>query len=301
MNLPKSVTIRDVGPRDGLQNEKQLIAAADKIALIDSLTAAGVSSIEFTSFVSPKWVPQMADAEEVAKGITRRKGVSYQVLVLNPKGFERAQNTQIDGVNLVVAASQTMNEKNMNTTTEAALDYYVPVVAEAKEKGYRLAGYVSTACYCPFEGYVAPEKVVEIARRWDELGVYEIVLADTIGGGNPQQVAAITEAVAKYIPLERIGWHFHDTRGMALANALAAAQVGVSRFDASIGGLGGCPFAPGASGNATTEDLVFMFEEMGVSTGINVDALLECARQAERLVGRPLPGHVKGAKPLKRG
>jgi hydroxymethylglutaryl-CoA lyase len=188
----------------------------------------------------------------------------------------------------------------MNISIQGALDYYVPVIEEAKTLGYRLAGYVSTACGCPYEGYVNPNKIVEIARQFADMGVYEIVLADTIGAGNPKQVAELTELTAKHIPLERIGWHFHDTRGMALSNALAAAQCGVNRFDASIGGLGGCPFAPGASGNAATEDLVFMFEEMGVNTGIEVDAILECARQAERLVGRPLPGHVKGAKPLKK-
>ncbi|HEX2913405.1 MAG TPA: hydroxymethylglutaryl-CoA lyase [Chloroflexia bacterium] len=295
MKLPARAYITEVGPRDGLQNEKELIPASAKVELIEALAATGLPSIEFTSFVSPKWVPQMADAEEVAEKITRRPGTNYQALVLNQKGLERALAAGVNSVALVVAASETLNKKNMNAGVNEALESYRPLLEKCRDAGVEVAGYASTACGCPYEGDVPVEKVMEVARAFLQMGADYIVLADTIGSGHPRQVRELCEAALKFIPVERLGVHFHDTRGMALANSLSALEAGISRFDGSIGGLGGCPFAPGAQGNGSTEDLVFMLEEMGVSTGINVPALVECARLAERLVGRPLPGHIKNA------
>ncbi len=295
MNLPGSARINEVGPRDGLQNEKTLIPASAKIELIEALAAAGLPSIEYTSFVSPKWVPQMADAEEVAAGISRRPGVNYQALVLNQKGLERALAAGVNSVALVVAVSETLNQKNMNASVQEALESYRPMVGQCHAAGVTVSAYASTACGCPYEGDVPAEKVLEVTRLFLEMGADEIVLADTIGSGHPRQVRDLCDRALAIVPADRLGVHFHDTRGMALANSLAALETGVSRFDGSIGGLGGCPFAPGAQGNSATEDLVFMLEEMGVHTGINFPALIECARLAERLVGRPLPGHIKNA------
>lgn len=299
MNLPKTARINEVGPRDGLQNEKQLIPASAKIELIERLAATGLPSIEYTSFVSPKWVPQMADAEHVAAGITRRPGVNYQALVLNGKGLERALAAGVNSVALVVAVSETLNKKNMNATVHEALEAYRPMIGQCHAAGVRVVGYASTACGCPYEGDVPADKVIEVARLFREMGADEVVLADTIGSGHPRQVRELCDKALEIIPTERLGVHFHDTRGMALANSLAALEAGVSFFDSSIGGLGGCPFAPGAQGNGATEDLAFMLEEMGVSTGIDLTALIDCARFAEELVGRPLPGHIKSVKDLR--
>ncbi len=298
MSLPKTARINEVGPRDGLQNEKQMIPASAKIELIEALTAAGLKSIEYTSFVSPKWVPQMADAEEVAAGIQRQPGVNYQALVLNQRGLERALAAGVNSVGLVVAASETLNKKNMNAGVQEALDNYRPMLAQCHAAGVIVSGYVSTVCGCPYEGVVPAEKVLAVTKSFLAMGADDIVLADTIGSGHPRQVRELCEMTLELVPAERLGVHFHDTRGMALANSLAALEAGISRFDGSIGGLGGCPFAPGAQGNGATEDLVFMLEEMGVATGIDITALIECARLAERLVGRPLPGHIKGVKKL---
>ncbi len=299
MNLPSQAYITEVGPRDGLQNEKELIPAQAKIELIERLAATGLSSIEYTSFVSPRWVPQMADAEAVAAGINRRPGTNYQALVLNRQGLERALAAGVNSVALVVAVSETLNRKNMNAGVAEALENYRPLVAECRAAGVAVAGYASTACGCPYEGEVPLAHVLAVVQSWAEMGVESIVLADTIGSGHPRQVRELCEAALEIVPAAKLGVHFHDTRGMALANSLAALESGISRFDGSVGGLGGCPFAPGAQGNSATEDLVFMLEEMGVSTGIDLDALIECAKLAERLVGRPLPGHVKSVKQLR--
>ena len=299
MNVPTTARITEVGPRDGLQNEKVLIPTEAKIELIERLAAAGLPSIEYTSFVSPKWVPQMADAEAVARAISRRPGVNYQALVLNAKGLERALAAGVNTVALVVAVSETLNRKNMNAGVAEALTAYEPLVEQAHAAGVTIAGYASTAWGCPYEGHVSAEAVIAVARRFVAMGADEIVLADTIGSGHPRQVRDLCEETLVVVPASRLGVHFHDTRGMALANSLAALEAGISRFDSSVGGLGGCPFAPGAQGNSTTEDLVFMLEEMGVQTGIDLDALIETARFAEQLVGRTLPGHVKSVKQLR--
>ncbi len=296
MNLPKTAKIHEVGPRDGLQNEKSQISTADKVALVDALSAAGLKSIEFGSFVSPRWVPQMADSDQVGVQIRRVAGVSYQGLIMNQQGYARAMATRVDSVNVVCAASETLNLKNMNAGVEVALENYRPVIARALQDGVAVTAYVSTAFGCPFEGDVPFANVLKVSQRFLEMGAGEIILSDTIGSAQPRQVRELLALHLEHIPLEKIGVHFHDTRGLALANTLAALESGVSRFDGSVGGMGGCPFAPGAQGNATTEDMVFMLEEMGVSTGVDVLALIEVARTVEKLLGRPLPGHLKNAK-----
>jgi hydroxymethylglutaryl-CoA lyase len=296
MNLPKRVIITDVGPRDGLQNEKVNIPTEAKIRLIEGLAAAGLPSIEVTSFVSPKWVPQMADADEVTAKLNYRQGTEYIGLLFNMKGYERARTAGLRTIGIAIAASDTLNRKNMNQGTEEAFESVRPVIEKARVDGVRVRGAVATALGCPYEGQVAPEQVVWCVKKFLELGVDEIGLADTIGAGNPYQLQRLLDKVLGIVPAEKLNVHFHDTRGMGLALALAAAQMGVFRFDGSIAGLGGCPFAPGASGNVASEDLAYMFSEMGVETGINIDLMLEVAREAEKLVGRPLPGHVKGAK-----
>lgn len=296
MNLPKKVIITDVGPRDGLQNEKINIPAAAKIKLIEGLSAVGLPSIEIGSFVSPKMVPQMADTDEVAVNFKRHEGTEYIGLLFNEKGYERARVANINVIGIAIAASDTLNRKNMNQGTAEAFESVRPLIAQAKADGVKVRGAVATALGCPYQGIVAPEDVVQCVERFLDMGVDEIGLADTIGAGNPYQLQALLEKVLKIVPVERLGMHFHDTRGMGLALALTAAQMGVFRFDGSLAGLGGCPFAPGASGNVASEDLAYMFSEMGVETGINLDAMFEVAREAEKLIGRPLPGHVKGAK-----
>jgi hydroxymethylglutaryl-CoA lyase len=297
MNLPKTAKIHEVGPRDGLQNEKTAVITADKVALVNGLAAAGLKSIEFGSFVSPKWVPQMATSDEVGAQIVRIPGVSYQGLVLNEKGYERALAAKVDSVNVVCGVSETFNRKNMNAGVEEALENYRPLLARVRQDGIPLTAYVSTAFGCPFEGAVPFANVLKVSLKFLELGANEVILSDTIGSAHPRQVRELIELhLENGIRLEQLGVHFHDTRGLALANVLAALESGVSRFDSSVGGMGGCPFAPGAQGNATTEDMVFMLEEMGVSTGVDVSALIEVARFAEKLVGRPLPGHLKNAQ-----
>jgi len=296
MKLPEKVIITEVGPRDGLQNEKGQLPTAAKIKLIEGMAAAGLSSIEFGSFVSPKMVSQMADTDEIAKTIKRREGTEYIALLFNLKGYERARAGGVKAIGLAIAASDALNRKNMNQGTAEAFENVEPLVRQAKADGLRVRGGVATALGCPYQGRVSPEQVLECVKRFLDMGVDEIGLADTIGAGNPYQLQVLLEKVLKIVPVEKLGMHLHDTRGMGLALALTAAQMGVFRFDGSIAGLGGCPFAPGASGNVASEDLAYMFEEMGVETGINLDAMLEVARQAEDLVGRPLPGHVKGAR-----
>lgn len=297
MNLPKTAKIHEVGPRDGLQNEKAHVSTEAKIALVNNLAAVGLKSIEFGSFVSPKWVPQMADSDKVGTDIKRIPGVSYQALIMNEKGYDRAKAANSDSVNVVVATSETFNMKNMNSGVEQALENYRPIIARALQDNLPVSAYVSTAFGCPFEGEIAPQRVLQVSQQFLEMGAGEVIISDTIGCAQPRQVREIIELLLKNdIPLEKIGMHFHDTRGLALANVLASLESGVNRFDGSVGGMGGCPFAPGAQGNATTEDMVFMLEEMGVSTGIDVPALIEIAKEMESIVGHPLAGHLKNAR-----
>ncbi len=289
MNLPSRVTVVEVGPRDGLQNEAQRIETADKIAFVDALSAAGLPVIEASAFVSPAWVPQMGDAGEVFAGIHRRPGIRYAALVPNPAGLERAHAAGVTEIAIFAAASETFSRRNINQTIEASLATYRDVTSGARARGMRVRAYLSTSFGCPFEGDVPPAKVADLAAALVEMGAVEVAISDTIGVAHPGQVPAVVERVASRVPLERIALHFHDTRGMALANVMAGLELGVTTFDASAGGLGGCPYAPGATGNLATEDLIYMLDGLGVATGVSLPALLEASRFIEPKVGHPLP------------
>ena len=287
--MPSRVTVVEVGPRDGLQNEAAAIATADKIAFVNLLSNAGLPVIEAGAFVSPKWVPQMADAAEVFAGIQRRPGGRYTALVPNLAGLERAHRAHVSEVAVFAAASESFSQKNINQGIDASLDTYRAVCARAAELGVRVRGYVSTAFGCPFEGAVAPARVASVAAALVGMGAFEVAVSDTIGIAHPGQVRPVVEAVAARIPLTQIALHFHDTRGTALANVLTALQIGVATFDASCGGLGGCPYAPGATGNLATEDLIYMLDGLGIETGGDLEALIEASRFIEPRVGHPLP------------
>jgi hydroxymethylglutaryl-CoA lyase len=289
MALPARVTLVEVGPRDGLQNEAADIATDDKIAFVDRLSATGLSVIEVSAFVSPKWVPQMGDASAVFGGIVRRPGVMYTALVPNLEGLERAHAAGVTGVAVFAAASETFSRRNINQRIDQSLDTYRAVCVRALELGLQVRGYVSTAFGCPFEGHVAPSSVARVAASLVEMGVFEVAISDTIGIAHPGQVPEVVEAVAERVPLQRIALHFHDTRGTALANVLTALRLGITTFDASAGGLGGCPYAPGATGNLATEDLVYMLNGLGVITGVDLEALVDASRFIESRIGHRLP------------
>jgi hydroxymethylglutaryl-CoA lyase len=281
MNFPKRVQIVDVGPRDGLQNIQTTVPTEQKVALINGLTRAGVKRIEATSFVHPKWVPQLADAEQVLAQVERPAGVKLMALIPNVRGYDRAKSSRgVDEVALVVTASETMNQRNVNMTIDDSLGQFQAIIERAKSDGVGVRGSIGTAFGCPYEGYVPPERVVEIAEHLFAIGADEVMLADTIGCANPAQVYDLFSRVKDRWPDRPIAAHFHDTRHLALANALAALQAGVDIYDASVGGLGGCPFTPTGAGNAATERLVFMLHEMGVETGIDYAALQEVAEFA---------------------
>jgi hydroxymethylglutaryl-CoA lyase len=289
MTLPARVTVVEVGPRDGLQNESARVSTADKIAFIDLLSAAGFSIVEVTAFVRPAWVPQMADAADVFSGIARRHGVRYSALVPNLTGLERAHAAGVTDASVFAAASETFSQKNINQSIAQSLDTYRAVCTHAKALGVRVRGYVSTAFGCPFEGPVPPARVADVSAALVEMGVYEVAVSDTIGVAHPGQVPRVLEAVAARVPLRQIALHFHDTRGTALANVLTALEHGVATFDSSAGGLGGCPYAPGATGNLATEDLIYMLDGLAIETGIDLNAVVEASAFIESRVGRPLP------------
>ncbi len=295
-DLPPRVRMVEVGPRDGLQNEPVILPAAVKIALIDRLSAAGLPVVEATSFVSPKWVPQMADAAEVMAGISRRPGTSYPVLVPNLRGFEAALAAKAEEVAVFAAASETFSQRNINCSIAESLERFAPVAAAAKAAGMRVRGYVSCVLGCPYEGPIAPAKVAEVAGRLVELGCYEISLGDTIGVGTPGQAAAMIETVARAVPLRRLAVHFHDTYGQALANILAALDCGVAVVDSSVAGLGGCPYAPGAGGNVASEDVLYMLQGLGVETGVDLEALIAAGRFISEHLGRPPASKVSRAR-----
>lgn len=286
------VQIVEVGPRDGLQNESAPISTADKIALVNRLADAGHTAIEVSAFVSPTWVPQMADAEQVFAGIARKPGVRYSALVPNLTGLERARASKADEVAIFGAASDTFSKRNINQTIDESLETYRGVVAAAGAAGLRVRGYLSTCFGCPFEGDVPVARVVELTSQLLDLGVYQIALSDTIGVAHPAQVADVLHAVTARVPLDSLALHFHDTRGTALANVLTGLQLGVRTFDASAGGLGGCPYAPGASGNLATEDLLYLLNGLGVVSGVNLNGILAASRAIEPLLDHPLPGRV---------
>lgn len=272
--LPRRVTVVEVGPRDGLQNEKGVIATADKIRFIDLLSATGLQVIEATSFVSPRAVPQLADAAEVMAGITRRPGVRYTALTPNARGMERAVAAGLREVAVFTGASESFVQHNINTSIAGSIENFAPVVALARESGARVRGYISTAFGCPYEGEVPPEAVVRVAERLLEIGVDELSIGDTIGVATPGQVEAVTRALEPVAGLERLAMHFHDTRGTALANVMVALQLGISIFDSAAGGLGGCPYAPGASGNLATEDLLYLLHGLGIETGVELEKVV---------------------------
>ncbi|MGH9411277.1 MAG: hydroxymethylglutaryl-CoA lyase [Vicinamibacterales bacterium] len=288
MNLPAAVRIVEVGPRDGLQNEHASIGTADKIAFVDLLSDAGLSTIEVSSFVSPKWVPQMADAIDVFAAIRRRPGTRYTALVPNVAGLERALEANVDEVAVFAAASESFSRKNINRSIDESLEIYREVCARAREAGLPVRAYVSTAFGCPFEGAVAPSAVARVSAALIEMGAYEVAVSDTIGVGHPGQVPCVVGAVAERVPLDRIALHFHDTRGTGLANVLAALQLGVATYDASAGGLGGCPYAPGATGNLATEDLLYMLDGLGIQTGVSLESVLHASRFIEQKIGHAL-------------
>ncbi len=297
MILPPRVEVVEVGPRDGLQGEAVRVPAAVKIGLVDRLSAAGLPVVEAASFVSPRWVPQLADGAEVLAGIRRRPGTRYAALVPNLRGLEAAAAAGVDEVAVFTAASEAFTRRNVNASIEETLARFAEVAAGALARGLGLRGYVSCALGCPYQGVVAPAAVAEVAARLLDLGCQEISLGDTIGVGTPGAAAAMVEAVAARVPVERLAVHFHDTYGQALANVLAALQQGVAVVDASVGGLGGCPYAPGASGNLATEDLVYMLHGLGLETGVDLEALLDAGRFIAGQLGRAPASKVARARP----
>lgn len=286
MKLPDRVTVYEVGPRDGLQNEEAVIPAEVKVSFVDALSDAGLPYIEVTSFVRPGMIPQLADAEEVVKRITRSASACYTALVPNERGMERALQGRLGGIAVFTAASETFSRKNTNATVAETMDRFRPVMAAARSGGLWTRGYVSTAFGCPYEGEVSTGAVLDVSRQLLDLGVDQIAVSDTIGVATPRQVDDMLTALFEHIPPDRIALHFHDTRGTALANVLAGLQRGISTFDASAGGLGGCPYAPGASGNLATEDLVYMLQGLGIETGVALERVVEASRYLTLATGR---------------
>ena len=286
MTLPNEVRIVEVGPRDGLQNEKREVPTAVKLELIERLAAAGLPAVEATAFVSPKWVPQMADHAEVLARIRRRTGVAYPVLTPNLKGFEAARAAGATEVAIFGAASEAFSRRNINCSIAESLERFQPVAEAARAAGIRVRGYISCVVGCPYEGDVAPEKVAEVAAALAAMGCYEISLGDTIGVGTPARIQTMIEACARRVPIERLAGHYHDTYGQALANIYASLQLGVATFDASVAGLGGCPYAAGASGNVATEDVVYLLDGLGIKTGVDLDALVDIGQWICGVIGR---------------
>jgi hydroxymethylglutaryl-CoA lyase len=294
-SLPHRVKLVDVGPRDGLQNEKQPVPAAIKIELVHRLQNAGLKEIEVTSFVSPKWVPQMADNTQVMAGIERREGVRYSVLTPNMKGFEAALASRPDEIVVFGAVTETFSQKNINCSIAESMERFAPVVQAARDAGIYVRGALSCALGCPYEGDVAPDKVSYLAGLMKQIGVQHVGVADTIGVGTPRKVEAAIEATLKHFALKDVSGHFHDTYGQALANTLAALQLGVWQFDTSVAGLGGCPYAKGATGNVATEDVVYMLHGMGIETGIDLDQLIDAGVFISQALGRKTQSRVATA------
>lgn len=287
MSFPNHVKIVEVGPRDGLQNEKQVVPTATKIKLIDRLAEAGLPVIEATSFVSPKWVPQMGDNSAVLQGIRRHAGVNYPVLTPNLQGFDAAIEAGAREVAIFGAASESFSRKNINCSIAESLKRFEPVVSAASALEIPVRGYVSCVVGCPYEGAVAPEKAAEVARILFDMGCYEVSLGDTIGVGNPASIQRMIEACARQIPIDRLAGHYHDTYGMAIANIHASLQLGVAIFDASVAGLGGCPYAKGASGNVATEDVIYLLHGLGIETGVDLAKLAAIGDWISSTLNRP--------------
>jgi hydroxymethylglutaryl-CoA lyase len=302
-NVPDRVSVYEVSPRDGLQNESATVPLSGKRRLIDALVAAGLQRIEVTSFVSPKWIPQLADADELVEALTQRDygQVKLSALCPNARGLERAKKSGIREIAVFMSASETHNKKNVNKSIDATLSAFEETIGPAREAGMKVRGYVSTVWGCPYEGDISLDASIPIAKKLYEMGCYQISFGDTIGAGTPKQTKEIMKRALDALPVDAVAMHMHDTRGTALANIVVGLELGVRNFDASVGGLGGCPYAPGAAGNVATEDLVYMLHGMGVTTGIDLERLVEAARAAESIVGRPLPGkvHKAGIKSLR--
>jgi len=299
--LPDAVSVYEVSLRDGLQNERATVPLSGKMRLVDALVASGLKRIEITSFVSPKWIPQLADADDLAEHVRAPEGVTLSALCPNAKGLERAKAAGMKEIAVFLSASETHNKKNVNKTVADTLAAFEETVGPARDAGMRVRGYVSTVWGCPYEGEVDPRRALAIAKKLLAMGVYQVSLGDTIGAGTPRQTERILELMLGEIPREQLAMHMHDTRGTALANVLVGLEMGIRDFDASVGGLGGCPYAPGAAGNLATEDLVYMLHGMGVRTGVDLERLVEAGKVAESVVGRALPGkvHQAGVRSLK--
>lgn len=298
-DVPAEVSVYEVSPRDGLQNEPLIVPLVGKVQLLEALAAAGLKRIEATSFVSPKWVPQLADAGEVLTAIKSIAGVTFSALVPNARGLERALEVGLPEIAVFLSASETHNKMNVNKSVDATLEVFEEIVPPARQAGLRVRAYVSTVWGCPYEGEIPIEKSVGIATRLLELGCYQVSLGDTIGVGTPRRTQEIIRAMLTAMPEDKLALHFHDTRGTALANVVVGLEMGIRNFDASVGGLGGCPYAPGASGNLATEDLVYLLHGMGVKTGIDLDKLIFAGHIASKVVTRTLPGKVHQAGPYR--
>ena len=297
MTSNDAVSIYEVSLRDGLQNESAFVPTADKLRLLGMLTAAGLRRVEITSFVNPKWIPALADADEMSGSARAPEGVMYSALIPNARGFERARGSKLGELAVVVSISETHNKKNINRTVADTLAEYAELVPAMIQAGFRVRGYLSTVWGCPYEGVTNTESAVKVGKALLEMGCYQLSLGDTIGVATPAQSRNVLRLFRDHVGLERVAMHMHDTRGTALANVLVGLEEGVRDIDSSLGGLGGCPYAPGAAGNLCTEDLAYMLEGMGMKTGLDVPALVLAAREAEALVGRKLPGKVHQAGP----
>ncbi len=300
MTQPKRVTIVEVGPRDGLQNERAIVSTPDKIEFVNRLSAAGPPVIEVSAFVSPKWVTQMADAADVFAGIARRPGTRYTALVPNLAGLDRALAAGVAEIAVFASASETFSRKNINQSVDDSLATYKQVCDRARAAGLRVRGYLSTAFGCPFEGDVPPSRVADVAARIADLGVFEVAISDTIGIAHPGQVPQVLDAVLARVPAGTIALHYHDTRGTALANVLASLPYGIATYDASSGGLGGCPYAPGAAGNLATDDLIYMLDGLGIETGVSLAAVTEASRFIASKIDHRLPSRYAQALEAKR-
>jgi hydroxymethylglutaryl-CoA lyase len=296
----KSIRIVEVGPRDGLQNEPRAVATEVKLELIERLAACGLPAVEATAFVSPKWIPQMADHAEVLERIRRKPGVAYPVLTPNLKGYQAARAAGATEVAVFGAASEAFSMKNINCSIAESLERFRPIAAQATQDGIRVRGYVSCVLGCPYEGDIAPERVARVAKELYEMGCYEVSLGDTIGVGTPGRTKALIEACAAEVPRERLAGHYHDTYGQALANIYASIEMGVATFDTSVAGLGGCPYAAGASGNVATEDVVYMLHGLKLETGVDLDALVETGQWISGILGREPASKVNRAISAKR-
>ena len=296
MNLPHHVRLVEVGPRDGLQNEKQPISVADKVRLTDDLSAAGLSYIEVGSFVSPKWVPQMAGSAEVFAGIQYKPGVVYGALTPNLKGFEAAVEAGVKEVAVFAAASEAFSQRNINCSIAERLERFIPVMEAAKAHGIKVRGYVSCVLGCPYEGEVAPEQVAAVARELLAMGCYEVSLGDTIGTGTAGKTRTLFEVVGRDIPRDKLAGHFHDTYGQALANIYASLLEGIAVFDSSVAGLGGCPYAKGATGNVATEDVLYLLNGLGIATGIDMEKLIAAGQRICEVLGKPNGSRVARAR-----